>query len=39
MDFNSVKRVGIAAAYKGAEILRANFGKKRKVQKKGLRTC
>ena len=35
MDFNSVKRVGIAAAYKGAEILRANFGKKRKVQKKG----
>jgi len=35
MDLKSVKRVGIAAAYQGAEILRANFGKKCKVQKKG----
>ncbi|MFO7666648.1 MAG: inositol monophosphatase family protein [Desulfobacterales bacterium] len=35
MDLKLVKRVGIAAAYKGAEILRANFGKKSKIQKKG----
>ncbi len=35
MDLKSVKRVGIAAAYKGAEVLKANFGKKCKVQKKG----
>ena len=35
MDLKSVKRVGIAAAYEGARILRANFGKKRNVQKKG----
>ena len=35
MDLNSVKRVGIAAAYKGAEILRANFGKKCNIKKKG----
>lgn len=35
MDLESAKRVGIAAAYKGAEILRANFGKKCKIQKKG----
>jgi myo-inositol-1(or 4)-monophosphatase len=35
MDLKSVKRVGIAAAFKGAEILRANFGKKRNIHKKG----
>lgn len=35
MDLESVKRVGIAAAYKGAEILRANFGKKCTIKKKG----
>jgi myo-inositol-1(or 4)-monophosphatase len=35
MNLKSVKRVGIAAAYKGGEVLKANFGKKCKVQKKG----
>ncbi|RPJ17746.1 MAG: inositol monophosphatase [Desulfobacteraceae bacterium] len=35
MDLKTVKRVGIKAAYRGAEILRANFGKKCKIQKKG----
>jgi len=37
MDLKSVKRVGIAAAYEGARILRANFGKKFKIQKKGIK--
>lgn len=35
MDLKSVKRAGIRAAFKGAEILRANFGKKRQILKKG----
>ncbi len=35
MNLKSVKRVGIAAAYKGGEVLKTNFGKKCKVQKKG----
>jgi myo-inositol-1(or 4)-monophosphatase len=35
MDLKSVKRAGIRAAFKGAEVLRSNFGKKRHVLKKG----
>jgi myo-inositol-1(or 4)-monophosphatase len=35
MDLKAIKRVGIRAAYKGAEILRANFGKKCNISKKG----
>lgn len=35
MDINLIKRVGIAAAYKGGGALKANFGKTPKIQKKG----
>jgi myo-inositol-1(or 4)-monophosphatase len=35
MDLEKVKRVGIAAAYQGAEILRSRFGKISQVDKKG----
>lgn len=35
MDLDVVKRTGIAAAYKAAEILRAKFGKITRVRKKG----
>ena len=35
MDLERVKRVGIAAAYQGAEILRSRFGKISRVDKKG----
>jgi len=35
MQLEHVKRIGISAAYKGAEILRARFGKIQKKRKKG----
>ncbi len=35
MDLEKVKRVGIAAAYQGAEILRSRFGRISQVDKKG----
>ena len=35
MDLERVKRVGIAAAYKGADVLRCQFGKISQVGKKG----
>jgi len=35
MDMKLIKRTGIAAAYKGAEILKTNFGKTYGIQKKG----
>ena len=35
MDLEYVQRVGIAAAYQGAEILRSQFGKISQVDKKG----
>jgi len=35
MELERIKRIGIAAAYKGAEVLRAHFGKIAKVGKKG----
>lgn len=35
MDINLIKRVGIAAAYKGGAILKANFDKVPKIKKKG----
>ena len=36
MDLERVKRVGMAAAYKGAEVLRSYFGKNFQVNKKGV---
>lgn len=36
MDINLVKRVGIAAANKGGEVLKANFSKIPKIKKKGV---
>jgi myo-inositol-1(or 4)-monophosphatase len=36
MDLGHVKRVGIAAAYQGAEVLRAHFGKGVTIKKKGV---
>lgn len=36
MDLEQVKRVGIAAAYKGAEVLRSQFGRISRVDKKGV---
>jgi myo-inositol-1(or 4)-monophosphatase len=35
MDFDHVKRVGIAAAYKGGAVLRSYLGKLTKIDKKG----
>ena len=35
MDLEFVKRVGIAAAYKGGNILRSHYGKINKIDKKG----
>lgn len=35
MELQKIKRIGIAAAYKGGEVLRAHFGKITKVEKKG----
>ena len=35
MDLESIKRVGIAAAYKGGNVLRTHFGKIAKIDKKG----
>jgi myo-inositol-1(or 4)-monophosphatase len=35
MDTDTAKRIGIAAAYKGGQILRAHFGKVLKIDKKG----
>ena len=35
MDLKFVKRVGIAAAYKGGNILRSHYGKINKIDKKG----
>ena len=35
MDLKHVKRVGMAAAYKGGEILRSYFGKTFEIRKKG----
>ena len=35
MDLEKVKRVGIAGAYQGAEVLRSRFGKISRVDKKG----
>ena len=35
MDMNLIKRTGIAAAYKGAGILKTNFGRTTGIQKKG----
>lgn len=35
MDLERIKRVGIAAAYKGADVLRCQFGKISQVDKKG----
>ena len=35
MDLEQVQRVGIAAAYQGAEVLRSRFGNRFKVSKKG----
>jgi len=36
MDLGHVKRVGIAAAHRGAEVLRAHFSKGVKIKKKGV---
>lgn len=35
MDLGYIKRVGIAAAYQGAQVLRAHFGKRVAIKKKG----
>jgi myo-inositol-1(or 4)-monophosphatase len=35
MDLELVKRIGIAAAYKGGEVLMAHFGKISRIDKKG----
>jgi myo-inositol-1(or 4)-monophosphatase len=35
MDMERIKQVGIAAAYNGANVLKAHFGRLRSVQKKG----
>ena len=35
MDLDLVKRVGIAAAYKGGNVLRSHYGKIAKIDKKG----
>ncbi|MFH2047630.1 MAG: inositol monophosphatase family protein [Pseudomonadota bacterium] len=35
MNISQIKRTGIAAAYKGGAILKANFGKTPKITKKG----
>jgi myo-inositol-1(or 4)-monophosphatase len=35
MDIELAKQVGLAAAYKGAEVLRSRFGKLKNVNKKG----
>lgn len=36
MDLDRIKRVGIAAAYKGAEVLRSKFGNISQARKKGV---
>lgn len=35
MEIDRIKRIGVAAAYKGAEVLRAHFGNLDRVEKKG----
>jgi len=35
MNLDSVKRIGVAAAYKAADVLRAKFGRLRHISKKG----
>jgi len=35
LELERIKRIGVAAAHKGAEVLRAHFGKITKVKKKG----
>ncbi|RPH50352.1 MAG: inositol monophosphatase [Desulfobacteraceae bacterium] len=35
MDMKLINRIGIAAAYNGAEILKKNFGRRSGIQKKG----
>lgn len=35
MDLENIKRIGIAAAFKGGEILRSHLGKLSNIQKKG----
>lgn len=36
MDTKTVKRVGLAAAYKGAEVLKSRFGRLNRIEKKGV---
>ena len=36
MDLGLIKRIGIAAAYKGGGVLMSHYGKVSKIEKKGV---